>query len=150
MSMNVSAFGLRVQVVASVTFPNGFTVTQFPDDADAIDMPETTVGEAGMGPNGDLIQWQRPNPLPFSMNVIPGSDDDQNLTTLFDANRVGKGKVGARDAITITVMYPDGRQATLAQAMCQTAVLVRGVAANGRAKTKNFKFLAENMTRSGS
>src|SRR5574343_1608278 len=110
---NISGFGLQIQVIASVTFPSGFTLTQFADDADPFDLPSIQIADKAMGLNGDLVVWSKANPIPVTVNVIPGSDDDKNLAILYDANRVGRGKVSARDEITLVGIYPDGSTITL-------------------------------------
>src|SRR4051812_34553091 len=108
MSQDITGFGAIVNIVASRTFPIGFVVTQFADDADPLDASSIRIADAAMGLNGDLITWAKAAPLPVVLNVIPGSPDDLNLAILANANRVGKGKTGANDVITLTCVYPDG------------------------------------------
>ena len=69
--------------------------------------------ETAMTLNGDLVTWSSATPIPVTMNVIAGSDDDRNLAILYSANRVGIGKIVTRDIITAIGTYPDGRSITL-------------------------------------
>lgn len=144
---DVSGFGLKIRVIGSVTFPVGFDVTQFADDADPFDLPSIQVRDKGMGVNGDLVTWSVATPLPIGISLIPGSDDDRNMAVLFDANRTGKGKRGARDIITMIAIYPDG---TVLQA--QQGVITDGppglsVASSGRQKSNTYQFSFENFAR---
>ena len=63
MTTDISAFGIRVQIFASSTFPTGITVTQFADDGDSLDVPQQQIADKAMGVNGDLITWSKANPL---------------------------------------------------------------------------------------
>ena len=97
-----------------------------------------------MGLNGDLITWSKASEIKASIAVIEGSDDDTNLAILMEANRVGKGKVSAQDAITLTAVYPSGKTITF-----NPGVMVQGqpgpsVASAGRLKTKKYDFVFEN------
>lgn len=144
---DISGFGLIVTVAASNTFPSGFNVTQFADDADPLDSASIALADKAMGLNGDLITWSKAVPVPLVLNVIPGSDDDANLSVLADNNRVGRGKNGARDVITITVFYPNGATALVTQGKLMEAQAMNSVASAGRQKTKMFSFSFENIVR---
>lgn len=145
---DISAFGIRVRVVASNTFPAGFTVTQFADDADSMTVEPQTIAETAMGVNGDLVVWSRANPLPLVLNVIPGSEDDKNLQVLLEANRVGRGKRSARDKITITAVYPDNTVGTWAEGAITVGRVGNSIASAGRLQSKPYTFSFERYTRS--
>ena len=101
MTTNVSGFGLTAQIVAGTTFPNGVTITAFADDADPLDSPDFTAADTAFGLNGDMIVWSRANGIEIAINVIPTTEDDDNLDALLDANRVGKNKSSSRDSVEI-------------------------------------------------
>lgn len=145
---DISAFGIRVRLVASVTFPAGIDVTQFADDADSLDVPQQQIADKAMGVNGDLIVWSKANPLNVTMNLIPASGDDRNLSVLLEANRVARGKRGARDVITLTAIYPDGTTQTWSQGRITDGVPGKGLASSGRMKSKPYMFSFENLARS--
>ena len=146
MSTNISAFGLIVNLVASSTFPAGIQLTQFSDDADPFDMPSVTLADKGMGVNGDLLVWNKPAALDISVSVVPGGADDENLAILATANRTGKGLANARDVITMTAMYPDGRTTTLSEGFITGATLINAAQTAGRMKTKTYTFTFEKKT----
>lgn len=141
---DVSGFGARVTIVASNTFPQGIDITAFSEDADPFDLPAVTIGATAMGPNGDLIAWSSAAPTVCNVNVIPGSDDDVNLGVLFQANAPGKGRQPANDVITLTCVYPDGRQVTLSNAKMISGMPGSSIAGSGRQKTKAYVFHAES------
>lgn len=145
---DISAFGIRVQVIASQTFPAGISITQFADDADPFDAPSMQIRDKAMGVNGDLITWSKANPIPVTLNVVPGGDDDVNLSVLFEANRVGKGKFGARDIISIVAIYPDGSVAAFSQGVITDGQPANSAQSSGRLKSKAYAFAFENVNRS--
>lgn len=146
MAQDVSAFGAEVALVASNTFPAGFVISQWSNDADPFDFPSVKIGDVAMGVNGDLISWNRAVPLVATVNVIPGSDDDQNLSILAEANRVGQGKNGANDVIAITVIYPDGSTYTFTQGKITDATFGKSASGEGRLKTRPYVFAFQNTT----
>lgn len=143
MANDITGFGVVVNVVASNTFPVGFPVTQFADDADPIDFASVKIADTAMGLNGDLVSWAKAVPLPVVLNVIPGSEDDLNLQVLADANRVGQGKVSAYDSITLTVIYPDGTVVTFTGGKITDAMFGKSIAGSGRLKTRAYAFSFE-------
>jgi hypothetical protein len=143
---NISAFGYVITIVASNTFPVGFTVTQGANDGDPVDMPSVKIGDLVLGVNGDPISWNKAVPLPMTVSVIPGGLDDINLTILANANRVAQGKSSAQDIITATVVYPDGTVTTLIQGAITDAPFGRSIASEGRAKTRQFGFMFGNYS----
>jgi hypothetical protein len=147
MTTDASGFGLKARIVASETFPAGFDVTQFADDTDPFDIPTMQIRDKGMGLNGDLVVWSKASPSVASLSLVPGSDDDVNMAVLFEANRVGRGKVGARDIITLTVFYPNGDSWTGTEGVITDGMPGRGVASAGRLKTNTYQFAFENINR---
>lgn len=146
---DISGFNTRITIRASVTFPQGFTVTQFADDGDPVDTPSQPIADKASGLNGDLITWSKANPILATVNVIPDSDDDRNLAALAEANRVGRGKQSARDVITLTIVYPDGGTRTLTPGVMTDAPLATSVASAGRRKTKAYAFAFEGASGTG-
>ena len=147
MANDISGFGLKIWLVASATFPAGFPISQFADDADPLDIPSLTIAETGMGGNGDLVKWSKANPIKIVIGVIPGSIDDLNLGILFDANRVARGKRGARDVITLTGIYGDDTTVILKEGIITDGMPANSVASAGRLKSKTYSFTFEDVSR---
>lgn len=143
---NISGFGLVVNVLASNTFPVGLLITEFADDSDPFDLPSLQIADKAMGLNGDLIIWSKANPIIVTLNVIPGSYSDINLATLLEANRVGRGKTGARDIITLIGTYPSLNVVSLTNGAITDGIPSSSVASAGRLKSKSYSFSFENKT----
>ena len=97
-----------------------------------------------MGLNGDLVSWSKPTPIRATVAVVPGSNSDINLAVLLEANRVGRGKVGARDIITFTAVYPAGNFITLQNGAIISGTPASSVASSARFKSKTYAFAFEN------
>lgn len=141
---NISGFGLIVNLIASNTFPLGLTITEFADDSDPLDLPSVQIADSAMGLNGDLITWSTANPILASLNVIPGSEADIGLAILLEANRVSRGKIGARDTITMVLNYPSGNFVTLIGGIITDGMPSSAVSSEGRLNTKNYNFAFES------
>lgn len=144
--INISGFGFSANVVASNTFPAGFNITEWADDADSVDSPDLEIADSGMGLNGDFVVWNRPVPTEVTMSVIPTSDADKNLLVLAQANRTGKNKRGARDLINLVITYPNGQVVTLENGVMVSAPMLNAIASAGRFKSHSYKFRFENVT----
>lgn len=143
---NISGYGSRIVLRASVTFPQGITLSQFADDADPFDIPEVTLAETAMGLNGDMVVWSAPNPITTTLNLIPTGEDARNMDVLVEANRVSRGKRAARDVITLTQVYPDGRKLTLSQGVITSGRPGQSATSAGRMKSKPYAFAFEGLS----
>lgn len=144
---NVSASGISITLKASRTFPGGITLTSFADDADPIDAPASDVATATMNLNGQLVVSNTPVPITPTIALIPGSEDDQNMQVLYDANRPARGKRVARDVITMVVNYPDGSTATCVRGVLTNGMPFTSAASAGRLKSSTYAFAFEDVNR---
>lgn len=147
--LNISGFGLSAQVTASKSFPSGFTVTAFADNADPLESPDLEAADTAMGLNGDMIVWSRPALIEITMSVIPTSPEDQNLAALLDANRVGKNKQSARDVVGIVWNYPSGMIVNCSPGIIIAGSLVPVITSEGRVKTRQYRFKFESVSKTG-
>lgn len=146
---DISGYGSLVNIQASNTFPLGIALTQFADDSDPLDIPSVQIAEAAMGLNGDLISWSKANVIKVTVNVIPHSFNDIELGILLQANRVGRGKIGAKDIITMTAVFPDFRFITLIEGIITDGMPASSIASAGRQKSKSYTFAFENYVEAG-
>jgi len=142
---NISGFGLSVNILASVTYPIGVQITEFADDSDPIDVPSLQIADTAMGLNGDLITWSKANPITVTVSVIAESEDDNTLSILLSANRVGRGRISSRDVITMTVVYPNGSFVTLVGGVITDGVPFSAAESSGRLKSKIYNFSFESF-----
>ena len=112
-NINVSGLGLTVTIQSVPTFPQGFSIDQWPDDADPLTVGDVQVTDTAMGVNGDMITWNKANPIPVELSVIPNTEADKNLGILLKMNRSAKNKVSVQDSITMVITYTDGHRVNL-------------------------------------
>jgi len=141
---DISGVGIQVTVIASLTFPVGFRVTQFADDADPFDTPDIQIADKAMGVNGDLIVWSTAQPIIVNLAVIPNTEDDRNLAILAEANRVGRGKLPIKDGITMIRSFPNQTPLILTGGKITNMPPSSSVASAGRLKSKVYQFAFEN------
>lgn len=145
MAIDTSAFGLKVILTASFTFPQGIEITQFADDTDPLDIAAIQVRDKAMGLNGDLVTWSKAIPVPLVLGVLANSDDDLNLQALLKANRPSRGRRAALDEITASVVYPDGSIQRLLRGVITDGIIGGPVASSGRLKSKPYTFAFEDI-----
>lgn len=143
---DVSAIGFTLVLKASETFPNGFTISEVADDADPFDIPAVEIASTAMNVNGDLVTWSSPTPMTPTINVIPASEADKNLSILWDANRAARGKRHARDIITLVASYPDGSTKTFSEGKMTSGMPGGSVASGGRIKTNAYVFAFQDFS----
>ena len=141
---NISGFGLSVNIIASNSFPVGLYLTEWADDSDPFDLPSLQIADSAMGLNGDLIVWTKANPIKVTLSAIPGSFTDLNLAILLEANRAGRGKLSAKDVITMTAIYPNNSPIILLNGAITDGLPGNSVASSGRQKSKTYNFTFEN------
>lgn len=144
MSVDISAMGLKVTIMAVPSYPVGFTVTQFADDGDSLSLADMTIMSSGMGVNGDLVVWRTATPCNVTLNVIPGTEDCDNLENLFKLNITQKNKISSKDLITMSIERPDGTVAMLTNGYIVAGKPAQDYSSNGRAKSRSFSFVFEN------
>jgi len=145
MSNDISSFGIELSLIASRTFPAGISITQLADDTDPFDLPSTQIADKAMGVNGDLVTWKTANPIIVQIAVVPGSEDDRNLSILAQRNRPGKGKPSIVDVVTLVGIYPDNSTVTATAGAITDAMPGKSVASSGRQKSKVYMFAFENV-----
>lgn len=145
MSVSVSASGIQIAFTVPVIFPTGFVVSQFSDDVDPLDFSEINIGDSAMNINGELAVWTVPSPIPLTVSVRPGSEGDDNLSILFNANRISVNKIVLNSNITATVTYPDNSSIRLSGGIPVSFTPGKGVGTAGRLKTKTYTFNFENI-----
>lgn len=143
----ISGFDASLRIVASVTFPGGFTVTNWADDADAIEVAVKDIAEGAMGAGGDMVVWNVPKVIEMTINVIPDSQSDKNLQLLAQANTAVANKLLAKDVITATyVNQNDGMIQTFSNGAMTKAAPANSVAQSSRLKSKQYAFIFESTT----
>lgn len=137
---DISGAGLKITIIASATFPQGFTVTEFASDTDPFIVEDVQVTQSEVGVNGDMVSWHRATIIPAEINVIPKTESDKNLKILVNANREAKNKMRVHDDIRIIASYPDGTVTTLKGGVVSEGSIAESVTNDGKIRSKNYKF----------
>lgn len=145
MAVDVSAMGIKATILAVPSYPLGHTLTQFADDGDSLNIPDLNIMQSSMGVNGDLVVWRVATPVELDVNLIPGTDDVEFMENLFKLNMTQKNKVSSKDVLTMTVQQPDGKIVVYTHGYIIGGKPSQDYAANGRAKTRTFRMVFENM-----
>ena len=135
--------GLSVFMIATGTYPAGVTITQFPDDSDPLDTDNVDIAGFGMGLNGDLVVWDKPNAIQMRLAVIPGSADHKKLNRIWEVNRTAKDKLSVQDKIEAVVRYADGTTVCLTEGVMLSGPALTGGTAEGKLKTPVYGFAFE-------
>ena len=137
---DVSALGFSIIVKDSKIFPQGFTITQTADGADPFDFPDVTFGAATMDANGNMVYASAPAPVLFNINLLPTTEEDNNMSVLMEAHRPARGRRSTGGDMTITVMYPDGTSTTAVGAKMLGGSPARSITQPSRYKNKVYNF----------
>ncbi|MDE1483402.1 phage tail fiber protein [Xenorhabdus bovienii] len=144
---DVSATGLSLVIQATKTFPSGIQITQFADDADPLDLPAVDIAQTGMDINGNLTVWSTPTPQTVTINVLAGSEEDENLSILLEANTAKRGRRHAGDVITLVASYGDGSTTTARNGKITNGSRGNSAASAGRLKSKQYTFVFQDFDR---
>ena len=146
---DLSTTGVAFRVVATNTFPQGFTVTQFASDADPWDAPSIDIATTEMDLNGNLNSWSTPVPMTRTIGMTPGTEEERNMRALYEANRVGKDKRSARDRITIVATWSDGSTETLGGGKMISGPSGKSTTQAARMKSVTYGFAFESYSSTG-
>ena len=142
---DLSHFGTVATITASNTLPVPAPITHFADDADGMDLPEMTIADMVMGTNGDAVSWTIAAPIELTLNLIPNTLSHLTMNILFEANRAEKGKLPARDEITLVRIAPDLSTLTLTGGKIISGMPATSMASSGRIKTAAYKLRFAKM-----
>lgn len=146
---DLSTTGFALRVVASNTFPQGFTVTAFASDSDPWDSPSLDVATVEMDLNGNMNSWSTPVPMTRNVGLTPGTEDERNMRALYEANRVGRDKRSARDEITIVATWPDGSTETMGGGKIINGPSGNSTTQAARMKSVTYGFAFETYSSTG-
>ena len=142
--MDVSAIGFKILVKDTKIFPDGFTISRTADGADPFAFSTVTVGSATTDANGYKVYATTPNPTEFTINLLPTSEEDKNMSLLFESHRPRPGIPRTGGEITITVIYADGSSTTANDCSFLTGDPKRSIQGDSRYKNKVYTFACED------
>ena len=144
---DISATGLSLIIQASKTFPAGIPITTFSDEGDPLDLPTVNITQTAVDINGNLVSWSSPTPQTVTINVLAGSEEDENLAILLESNTARRGQRHAGDIITMVASYGDGSITTARNGKITNGSRGSSVASAGRHKSKAYTFVFQDFDR---
>lgn len=144
---DISATGLSLIIQASNTFPAGIPITTFSDEGDPLDLPAVDITATAVDINGNLVSWSAPTPQAVTINVLAGSEEDENLAILLDANTARRGRRHASDIITLVASYGDGSITTARNGRITNGSRGNSISNNARLKSKQYTFIFQDFDR---
>ncbi|WP_193016127.1 phage tail fiber protein [Proteus sp. FME41] len=144
---DISATGLSLIIQASNTFPAGIPITTFSDEGDPLDLPPVDITATAVDINGNLVSWSAPTPQTVTINVLAGSEEDENLAILLDANTARRGRRHASDIITLVASYGDGSITTARNGRITNGSRGNSISNNARFKSKQYTFIFQDFDR---
>lgn len=144
---DISATGLSLIIQASNTFPAGIPISTFADNGDPLDLPAVDITQTAVDINGNLVSWSAPTPQTVTINVLAGSEEDENLAILLDANTARRGRRPTSDIITLVASYGDGSITTARNGRITNGSRGNSIASEGRLKSKQYTFIFQDFDR---
>lgn len=138
--LNIAGFGGTVYMTASTTYPFGFLIEAFADDADPVDLSEIEIGELVMGVNGTPAKFSKPAIVPLTISVFATSASNEFLSVLMQANMVGENKTSNNDTVSANIFYPNGQLIALNEGIITGGKPGYTISSGGRLSTMVYKF----------
>ncbi|MEG0207028.1 phage tail fiber protein [Citrobacter sp.] len=144
--IDVSGFGLKATIVALQSFPMGFTVQQFADDVDPLEVQDDVPGAYEMMYDGSLFAYTQANPILVKISVLPGSEDDVNLKILLASRRMANKLLPISDVTSMVISYPDGGKSIFSNGSIISGPPADSIKQEGRKKGNSYLFAFGNST----
>jgi hypothetical protein len=114
-------------------------MTAFPKDTDPFAVPNSDIADMEIGTNGDEITWGVQNVVESTCALIPATDDHEIMQRICDANRAEKGKISAKDKITVVRVLPNGETTTFKGRMTNGPATT-SLSSSGKIATPTYSF----------
>jgi hypothetical protein len=105
---DVSGFGTTVSILATQTFPIGFTASNFADDKDPLKIEEIEPTGYEFLIDGSLFLFDKSAAIKVQLSVVAGSADDINLKIMLQARKGTSSIINLPDVTTMTIAYGNG------------------------------------------
>ncbi len=137
---NVSGFGTQVTVVATQSFPVGFTVAKFADDKDPLKVEEIEPTGVELLIDGSLFTFDKGAIIKVAVSVIAGSDDDINLKILLQARKSSPSIIPLPDVTSMVITYGNGGNVAFSSGSIISGPLADSINQSGRMNGNTYTF----------
>ena|ERR1700751_821291 len=138
--IDIGAHGLSITLIALQSFPMGFSISQFSDDVNPLDVKDTEPFGYELLYDGEMFAFDKASVIELSVSVIPGSDDDINLKILLQSKKGGAAILPIPDALTMVINYPTGT-VLLTKGTIISGPLADTVQSSARKKGNTYRFV---------
>lgn len=139
--IDVSAFGTGITIVATSSFPMGFSLSSFADDEDPISISEVEVSGFEKLYDGSIFTFDKTSPILLSVGVMPNTDDDTNLKILMQMRKSSPQILPLPDTTSMVINYADGGRVILSSGIILSGALADSITTQGRKKGNAYHFV---------
>lgn len=139
--IDVSAFGTGINIVATTSFPMGFSLSQFADDEDPISIQDVEVSGFEKLYDGGIFTFDKTSPVLLSVGIMPNTDDDSNLKILMQMRKSSPSLLPLQDTTSMIITYPDGGRVVLTSGSILSGALADSITTQGRKKGNVYHFV---------
>ena len=138
---DVSAFGTTITILATQSFPIGFTVDNFADDKDPLKIENIEATGYTFLIDGSLFIFDKAALIKVEISVIAASDDDINLKTMLQARKGSSSIIGLPDITTMTIAYGNGGVVMFTAGSIVSGPLGDSIEQSGRHPSNTYTFV---------
>ncbi|QDH49592.1 hypothetical protein KYLE_46 [Pantoea phage Kyle] len=138
--VNISGYGMSVNIVALQTFPMGFSLESFSDDADPLAIDDTEVAGYEMTFDGGLVAFDKAAAHIVNVSVIPNSEDDINLKLLLQARKSSVKWLPIQDVTTMVINYPERGRVVFSNGTILKGPFADSILSTGRRRSNTYTF----------
>lgn len=139
--IDISGFGTGITIVATTSFPVGFTLSSFADDEDPLNVENTEVSGYEKLYDGSIFTYDKTSPLLLSVGVMPNTEDDINMKILMQMRKSSPQILPLPDTTSIVICYPDGGKVAMSNGTILSGPLADSLTAQGRKKGNVYHFV---------
>lgn len=141
MPSNQSAFGLKATILAVKTFPRAFTVEDWADDVEPLEIGESVIAGYKMMADGSMYTFDIAAPIPVDIAVLAGSRSDENLSALLKAGTAGVNFLGIKENVIMTIRNPNKSTVVLSGGSIISGPMAPSAVKEGRYRSNVYKFM---------
>lgn len=119
----------------------GFSVSQFADDINPLDIEEVETTGFDMLYDGSLFAFDKAAPVKVTLGVIAGTDDDIALKILLQARKAASSIIPLPDITSMVITYGNGGRALLSNGTITKGPLADTIMNTGRTKGNQYTFV---------
>ena len=154
-AFDISAVGAIIQFSRGLNV----TITNFADEGTPFDAPDVDASTNRKNLNGTMISSRTPSVYPFSVTVIPGSPEDDQLWAFLQKSLIQPGNLAGIPSLLCdcTIKVPDinssgrntgSRSFTYSNCRIKSGPTGPSTSAEGRMSARTYTFEAESLSKS--